>query len=174
VSYEEAHRIVEEWNALYPSFQKIRLAFQAKAQEFRPALGDPDGKKNYQYIQTLSGMVRHYQEYIGKYYYVKDVYGRTKRKKYFPYKDAWNTRVQSDAAWVTFMSIRDVMREMSRQVRPLLTIYDSFIFEVEANRFEQVIPKVRDLMIDWPEFDLVPLAVDVEYGYSWGDMQEWI
>lgn len=60
------------------------------------------------------------------------------------------------------------------EIKPLLTVHDEIVFEVDNDRLAEAIPWLTTVMAapPWPAFD-VPLAVAVTVGTRYGTMEGW-
>lgn len=60
------------------------------------------------------------------------------------------------------------------EIKPLLTVHDEIVFEVDNDRLAEAIPWLTTVMAapPWPAFD-VPLAVAVTVGSRYGTMEGW-
>lgn len=154
---EHASEIIEGWHALYPAFRRASKEYEQLSKLGRNPEGGPG---NFQYIRLPNGKIRHFHEYA--------YYGQ------YPNYTAWNAFIQGIAAnMITEQSILNVCTVFADNeiFRPLVTVHDSFIFEVKDECVDQIVPEVIRIMTDWRGFN-PPMAVDVEYSkISWGDLQ---
>lgn len=89
-------------------------------------------------------------------------------------RSSWNGPVQGGAADYTTADLLPVLKELRMaglRCYPILTIYDSIIFEVHKEDMHEAADIVRQVMSN---HDLQPLklAVDIKYGPTLGTMQE--
>jgi DNA polymerase-1 len=90
-------------------------------------------------------------------------------------RQAYNFPIQSMASDLTLVSLvrcARALRKLALPARPVLTVHDSIIFEIKIEVFWEVARLVNHIMssihFDWM---LVPMTVDMEAGYSWGDLR---
>lgn len=86
---------------------------------------------------------------------------------------AVNTSVQSSASDVMRIALVRLSQALEgRDVRMLLYIHDEFIFEVsEKENIKEICEIIRSAMVFDIE-DYLPMAVEFEKGYTWGDLAE--
>lgn len=165
----EAKKIINGWHTLYPAFKIAYLSAQAKAEEHRNPKGDAG---DFQYVRLADGRVRRFHEF-NKYPYWDDK-TQYKVRKPPPFYTAFNFIIQGTASgMVTETSLLRLARHFGNgDVRILLTIHDSIIFEIKPNVLAEALADIRQIMTDW---DFNP-GLDVEAKYSttnWGDMKTW-
>jgi len=110
---------------------------------------------------------------------VRSMYGR--RRLLQPYDDptsplhrelerrAVNTVIQGSAADILKFALIRLHRELPPDVRLVLTVHDSVVLEVPADRVEQVRHQVVAVMETSPPGFAVPLRVDVSTGRTWAE-----
>tara|TARA_A100001391_G_scaffold204653_3_gene201115 strand:+ start:6472 stop:9018 length:2547 start_codon:yes stop_codon:yes gene_type:complete len=87
---------------------------------------------------------------------------------------SWNTPVQGTASDLCLASLARCVAWILREEFPaklVLTVHDSLLFEVDETHMDELICAVKDLMTRWATND-VPLTVDCEIGYKWGELEE--
>lgn len=124
--------------------------------------------------------IKVYQRWIEvqltKYGFVENLYGRRyymSDPRYF-YK-AGNYMVQGASADMIKSAILRVAPLLKgRKSKLLMTIHDELDFLIHKSEADELIPIIRQIMLDVPEVPYVPMAVDVEYSEtSWGEISEW-
>ncbi len=152
-----AKGIINSWHALYPAFKRAMYTWAEVAEEWRDRNGEQGGR--FQFIRLFNGRIRHFQEYLK--YPMRDSDGNTMPP---PYRDAWNAYIQGTAAGVTEESIlRTCLAFPDNDVfKPVLTIHDSFVYEIPLEYVNTVVPVIEGIMADWPQFNPA-LGVDTDY-----------
>lgn len=91
-------------------------------------------------------------------------------------RQAYNFPIQSTAADFTHIALvrcARVLRELGIDAYPVLTVYDSIIFECTSENMWEVAAIVKPIMenlgLPWMS---VPMKVDVEAGLSWGKLKK--
>lgn len=91
-------------------------------------------------------------------------------------RQAYNFPIQSTAADFTHVALvrcAKVLRELGIDAYPVLTVYDSIIFECTSENMwevaEIVLPIMENLGFPWMT---VPMKVDLEAGLSWGKLKK--
>lgn len=113
--------------------------------------------------------------------YIETEFGRRRRFKRVDnraIRQAYNYRIQSvgsgDITHTAIVRACRVLREAGYKTRPVLTVYDSIVFEVPNEELEEVAPIIKRVMenlnFDWL---LVPMKVDLEVGTHWGDLEDY-
>jgi DNA polymerase I len=156
-SLEESKEVVKNWRALYPAFMKALYRWQEMANTGRNK--DETRGGNFKFIRLFNGRIRHYHELL------KHGYDYT--------RDAWNFQVQgTNAAILEESMLRVVLALPDNDIfKPVLTIHDSFMFEVKIGHEDEVIPLVKSILIDWPELN-PKFDADVEFTLTnWLEMR---
>ena len=86
---------------------------------------------------------------------------------------SWNTPVQGSASDLCLASLArcvDWIHEENYPAKLVLTVHDSLLFEVDEDKAEDLTHNIKHIMGDWPT-NGVPLVVDAEIGYSWGNLE---
>ena len=86
---------------------------------------------------------------------------------------SWNTPVQGSASDLCLASLAKCVEWIIKEDYPaklVLTVHDSLLFEVDEVKADELLAEISRIMTDWPT-NGVPLVVDAEIGYSWGDMK---
>ena len=110
--------------------------------------------------------------------YIETEFGRRRRFKSVDnraIRQAFNFRIQSigsgDITHTAIVRCCKVLRGAGFKTRPVLTVYDSIVFEVPRGELEEVAPIIKRVMenlnFDWLK---VPMKVDLEVGTHWGDL----
>lgn len=166
----DAKKIINGWHSLYPAFKMAYLSAQQKAAEPRNPDGTSDGQ--FKYVRLPDGRVRRFHEFE-KYPYWDDK-TQHKIKKAPPFYTAFNFIVQGTASgMVTETSLLRLARHFGNgDVRLILTVHDSVIFEIKEAVLREALADIRHIMTDW---DFNP-RLDVEAKIShtnWGDLKKW-
>jgi DNA polymerase-1 len=88
---------------------------------------------------------------------------------------AKNTPVQGSANYLNLMAAVGVVDWILAEHIPaklVNLVHDSMVLEVRSDWSERVARKVREIMLQQPVVS-VPLAVDVERGPSWAELERW-
>lgn len=104
------------------------------------------------------------------------------RRRYYEYitpseiRQAYNTPIQSVAADFTFFALIRCMkafRELGIDCHPVLTVYDSIVWEVKLEQFWQVVDAAK-MISEGITFDFVnvPLVIDLAAGFNWADLRK--
>jgi DNA polymerase I len=88
-----------------------------------------------------------------------------------------NTPIQGGANEFQLASLADAVEwieaeGIERDVKLLLPVHDSLLFEVRADMVDDVAKKVRQIMTSHDSRG-VPLGVDLEVGPAWGSLSKW-
>jgi len=90
-------------------------------------------------------------------------------------RQSYNFPIQSMASDLTLISLvrtAKVLRQRNLPARVCLTVYDSIVYEIRQDAFWEVCQLVHSMMagiqFDWMQ---VPMEVDMEVGYTWGDLK---
>lgn len=88
---------------------------------------------------------------------------------------AVNAPLQGTAADLikrAMIKIHDELKlgEKNTDVKMLLQVHDELLFEIKKEKMASVIPTIKAIMEETPEFD-VPIVVDVKHGKNWDDMK---
>lgn len=124
----------------------------------------------------------HKQERLAKTQrYIETPFGRRRRFKETTnraVRQAFNFQIQSvgsgDITHTAIVRCCKILRELNFKTRPVLTVYDSIIFEVPNSELDEVAPIIKtvmeDLNFDWLR---VPMKVDLEVGTHWGNLKDY-
>jgi DNA polymerase-1 len=87
-----------------------------------------------------------------------------------------NTPVQGTASDFCLRSLAECVRwieedGLEEEVKLVLTVHDSLLFEADAVLEQEVIGTVREIMTGWNSAG-VPLVVDAKSGPSWGSLKK--
>ena len=103
--------------------------------------------------------------------YIRMWTGRVRRyDAHNPSHKAMSNLIQGGVAEMMRVVITELHRKIP-QVKILLQVHDSIIFQVPKEGFDGYINQIRDIMENTPQFD-VPMTVDIEYGETWGTTQK--
>lgn len=106
------------------------------------------------YIRMWTGRIRHYGPGV------------------YEHKASSNL-IQGGVAEIMRVAILRLDRHYNNQdVHMLLQVHDQIIFEVPEEHVFTEIPVIKQMMEDFPEFEVQP-KIDVKYGPVWGKMKEW-
>ena len=88
---------------------------------------------------------------------------------------AFNSPIQGTASGYCMMSliraVQWIEEDCVPDVKLVLTVHDSLLFEVREEMIDEVTSVVPRIMISWPMKGL-PLVVDGKVGKSWGSMED--
>lgn len=144
--------------------------------------------KQYKKIWTekFSGVAkfkeRVYNE-VKKNQFLRNVYGRyrrlpeavssSKEEQSHALRQAFNFLIQSAASDMTLLYMVQIWDEIKRRgwqehCYPVLTVYDSVVFECDFDYMLEVGQIYKDVFSQrpWPEFD-IPVEIDIDYDKSW-------
>lgn len=155
-SYLKAGQIVEGWHELYPAFRRANASYEALAKQRRNPDGSDGGR--FQYVRLFNGRCRHFSVFANE--------------DNPPYYTAYNFVVQGTGAAVTEASLIKIAREFpdNDEVRFIATVHDSVVFEVREDVIDKIVPRVAEIMVDWPQFN-PKMAVDIEIGDNWKELK---
>ncbi len=121
------------------------------------------------------------QEYLAKTQkFIETPFGRRRRFKTTDnraIRQAFNFQIQSvgsgDITHTALIICARVLRALGIDAFPVITVYDSIVFDVRVEDLWEVAGIVKEIMegLDLPWLT-VPLLVDLEAGYSWGRLKE--
>lgn len=90
-------------------------------------------------------------------------------------RQAYNFPIQSTASVLTLVALvrcASVLKKLGYKTVPILTVYDSIMFDTVLEELNDVVKIVKQVMegikYDWI---IVPIKVDIEIGLTWGKMQ---
>ena len=155
LSIHETRRILYAWRELYPSIVSNLKQHIEEASTFRPPPGALDSDEKHKYIQLEDGRVRHYIK-------GQNTFG------------AWNFRVQGTGAIVMRRALINIDREFpctQDDLYIVASVHDSGIFYILTKKLSSILPRVVELMEDFPYHPA--LKVDVSIGRSWGELEDW-
>lgn len=161
IALKEALRGVEGWHSQYPGFRQALARYERLARTWRDIDGKVGGK--FQYVRLANGVVRHYNEYSYEARYEGE------------YRGAWNFVVQGTAAVVAETAALRVSEAFpdNHLVKPVNAVHDSLMVEVRYDKVDEVVPVIKELMEDFPQFN-PRLEVDVEITTkSWYEMDKY-
>lgn len=106
-------------------------------------------------------------------------FGRTRRYQEIDRRTirmAMNFPIQSLASDITEVAIvrcGRALRKLGLPARMVLTVYDSIVFSISPDRFWECAELIHRIMsgINFPWMK-VPMEVDLEVGYTWGNLKE--
>jgi DNA polymerase-1 len=152
----EADQFVRDYFDRFPGVEKYLDATKRQAAERG-------------YVETLMGRRRYFPVLQGQ------AGGRTMAiQKAAAEREAINMPIQGTAADIMKVAMRrvyDALRESDCRARTLLQVHDELVLEVPEDELAQVVPLVRQQMMDAYEL-VVPLKVDVKVGDNWYEMEE--
>jgi len=126
-------------------------------------------------------------KHLRKHGYVETPTGRLRR---FPFINAANDKdaqkaavnspvagMASDLTLISLIHVNDWARQQNFSVRPICTVHDSIILEVDdrpecvSHTAHAVVEIMERVGGDW--FPEIPWKAEVEVGPSWGEVEEW-
>ncbi|OHA58905.1 MAG: hypothetical protein A2571_00805 [Candidatus Vogelbacteria bacterium RIFOXYD1_FULL_44_32] len=119
------------------------------------------------YTETMFGRRRYYPGLQSKLPFIR---AQAERQ-------AGNAPIQgteADIVKIATIRIEEALTKskLNNQAHFLLQVHDELIYEVEKEALNQVIPLINQEMVGVVETE-VPLAVNIEIGPNWGDLEEW-
>jgi len=159
MTYEEGQALIEQFFAGLP----VLSAWINGMHAF--------GRKNH-YVRTFFKRKRPLHMY-------EDDDPVTKRKSHsFGDRSTVSTAVQGTAADVMKIAMVRVdsaiqKRGWQEDARMLLTVHDECVFEVKADKLQEIVPVLVENMAFHVEGWPVPLVCDIEIGPSWGEGEEY-
>lgn len=141
-SEREAQKYLYKYHDHYPGFRALLRKAERTA-------------KDKGYISLFTGRRRHYNTPHAD-----------------PHKASSNL-IQGCVAEMVRVAICRIWAELDRkQVRMLLTVHDSIIFEIRNEVLGERLRDIRRIMEDNP-WCTIPMKVDIKIGRSWGTAEEW-
>lgn len=104
-------------------------------------------------------------------------YGENDSRRSVAEHGAFNTPVQGTGSEFCVASLAACVdwieaNDLEEDVKLVLPVHDSLLFEVRESLASRVVEKARGIMTGWNSGG-VPLLVDVEIGKSWGSLKRW-
>jgi DNA polymerase-1 len=191
---ELAKQLVNGWRETYPEMRGALFAVKALAEKWRTPEDDETAAfKGRQWIRIpVSGRVRRFDDPIRvqtlrRHYEAWDVLPGEKYKQYGyektakepmvlepwdSYYSAWNVIVQGTAWALLEQALIKIVRKYDNDtVKPLLAVYDSFVFSTPPSMLNLVVPDIMRIMENHTDFR-VPITADVEIGLNYKEMVE--
>jgi len=85
---------------------------------------------------------------------------------------AINTPLQGTAADMIKVAMIKIAREIDwKSVKMLLQVHDELLFEIEEDKVEKAVKKIKDMMENVIKLK-VPIIVDAKVGDNWGEMEK--
>ena len=134
-------------------------------------------KTVWQDVVKRQAKVRRYSEtWLGRRRYLPGIISDDWGKKSFAERCAMNTPIQGTAADILKMAMARLVMELPEcpWIVPVLTVHDSLVFYVAAEKGQEAGEHIKGLMErkPFPEFD-VPLVAEVASGPNYGELDEW-
>lgn len=193
IDLDLAEAIVYGWRELYGNFELgyySALDIATRWRDVNGKLAEPFGRESYQYFRLpYDERIRHFDEAerIRKWKEQTKQWDVLKGQRYmsygeyktatenmvlFPYSEnykAFNFMIQGTIQAVMRKGILQLMDEFDNDhVKPIMTVYDSVVFDVRKDYVKQLADRAREVMY-FPEFT-IPLTVDVEAGYNYKEL----
>lgn len=133
------------------------------------------GLAEWQEVVRRQTAVRRYSETaMGRRRYLPDISSLDVRRRSSAERMALNSPVQGLAADCLKCAMGRLVAELrdNPDIRPLMTVHDSLLFEVRDNAVAQAVPLIRRCMETPPLKDMPPLVAEVSVGQSYGSMEE--
>ena len=173
IEQEQAAAFINAYFDRYPGVEK----FLAKILEDCQAKG---------YVGTILGAVVRSREFVRRgrempfsfkrfSIAVSIKRSRFQRQRNLPERTAINTVIQGSAADLIKQAMISIARRLEREASParmLLQIHDELVFEVPADRVDQLARLVVEEMSGVMPLG-VPLKVDVKTGRNWAESEPW-
>lgn len=89
---------------------------------------------------------------------------------------SWNSQIQGTASDFCTASVAAIVRWILDERFPaklVLTVHDSIILEVDEGMLDVALGTAEEIMIGWPTWNGMKLAVDAKVGHSWGSLQKY-
>ncbi len=153
LSRHEAQQFIEKYFKIHHGIKK----YLEETKELARGLG---------YVETLFGRRR----------YLPDINANAPMIRNAAERAAVNHPIQGAAADLMKMAMIEVAQAIKKEFKPdevkmLLQIHDSLIFEVKKAKLNQAAKLIKDKMENVVKLR-VPIEVDVEAGESWGEMKK--
>lgn len=167
----QAEALAGSWHSLFPAFRAANEYYQNKALTWRPLPGNKN--RHGLYIrQNFIGRLRRFTYYRDWYAWLNPDTGVVEKRneKMDNARKAFNHKIQGTGGGITNLSAARCKMELGDAYRPFVILHDSNDFFVPISEMDNIIPRVRDIMQDWPT---VPhLSVDVTYSTeNWLDQK---
>lgn len=130
----------------------------------------------WQEVVKRQAKVRRYSEtWLGRRRYLPNITSEDWGKKSFAERCAMNTPIQGTAADIVKMAMARLVLVLPDYpwIQPVLTVHDSLVFYVPADKVMEVGRLIKGLMEKqpFPEFD-VPLVAELGAGANYGDLED--
>ena len=112
---------------------------------------------------------------LGRRRYLPDIRSRDRGKKNSAERMAINTPVQGLGADCLKLSMANLVKALKGRddIRPILTVHDSLVFEVRDDRIEEATALIRECMQSPPPLkDFMPLVAEAAHGKRYGELKE--
>lgn len=145
VSIREAAMYLEKYNSLHPEMRQLysRMDYEGRT---------------HGYIRLFTGRKRSYNSWDE---------AQKRGVKFSPTHKASSNLVQGTVGEVMRLSSTALEKELGAEVKQLLHVHDSVLFEVPDNRVREVVPEINRLMTEHTKVFDIPLQVDIEAGKRW-------
>jgi DNA polymerase I-like protein with 3'-5' exonuclease and polymerase domains len=155
----------------------------------RPVEISEAAEKKEKYMKRFSGVaawIKRTEYEATKNGYVTTMFGRKRRlpilktvdadfaKQKEALRQAVNMRVQGTAADLLTRAackLADKMRELKMQSLVIGTVHDEIVVDVHPAETTNIVPLVKQIMLDSPSIITVPLDVEVKMGKNWMDAE---
>lgn len=130
----------------------------------------------WQEVVKRQAKVRRYSEtWLGRRRYLPNITSEDWGKKSFAERCAMNTPIQGTAADIVKMAMARLVLVLPDYpwIQPVLTVHDSLVFYVPADKVMEAGQLIKGLMEKqpFPEFD-VPLVAELGAGVNYGDLED--
>ena len=110
---------------------------------------------------------------FGRKIFIHEINSSNPARRSFAERQAINAPLQGSSADITKRAMVAVTKAIETEKLPIkmiLQVHDELVFEIPEQALDQVIPRLRQLMMGAANLS-IPLVVDADVGDSWGDMQ---
>jgi DNA polymerase-1 len=153
-------------------------------------------KKYFEEFKGVAAYIEKTKKEVGQKGYVETLFGR---KRFLPEinSSAWDLRAAAERAAINFpvqgtaadlvkMAMVEVANRISQitirrnlndkqfaiGAKLLLQVHDELVFEISAGEIDGFVPEIKKIMENIYRLE-APLAVDIEIGLNWGELEKW-
>lgn len=127
-------------------------------------------------VKQTAALRRYTETWYGRRRYLPGMASEDWGKRSFAERCAMNTPIQGTAAEIVKLAMTRLVALLPQYpwLQPILTVHDSLVFYLPAERADEAARLVKACMEapPFPEFDL-PLVAEVGIGTNYGDLEDW-